>query len=254
MNKLFESKKQLTAITAPDAHIIWHHTPFMQYEQFSLNDNFRQYLKRNILSKKVFHMEIQKTSQKSHELPTGAQSYTFEFATSLIFQKSNKRLTIYDSYNLEVGSALVQNVPKANLTNTYRVANELKYDIYVTQFVTCNCNGCSIAPLIDYAKSLIYQKLSTKSEYFTNAAERFYLDLRESLRYTNELEKLGSGDNDLVLKINLRNPLNKQMRLRVWGYSQSEYLYLLTERGLKMKCKTCSISKGKGIANRLKQR
>lgn len=136
MNKLFESNKQVTAITAPDAHIIWHHAPFMQYEQFSLNDNFRQYLKTNILSKKVFHMEIQKTSQKSRELPTGAQSYTFEFttllATSLIFQKSNKHLTIYDSYNLEVGSALVQNVPKVNLTNTYRVANELKYDIYIT--------------------------------------------------------------------------------------------------------------------------
>lgn len=81
-------------------------------------------------------MEIQNTSQKSRALPTGAQSYTFEFttllATSLIFQKSNKHLTIYDSYNLEVGSALVQNVPKVNLTNTYRVANELKYDIYIT--------------------------------------------------------------------------------------------------------------------------
>ena len=38
------------------------------------------------------------------------------------------------------------------------------------------------------------------------------------------------------------------MRLRIWGYSQGKYLYLLTQHGLTMKCKTYSISKRKDIA------
>ena len=39
------------------------------------------------------------------------------------------------------------------------------------------------------------------------------------------------------------------MRLKVWGYLQGKYLLLLTGRGLAMKYKMHSISKGKDIAN-----
>lgn len=61
LSKLFESNKQVAAVTAPDAQMIWHDTPVIQYEQFLLNDNFRQFLETSILWKKVFCMEIQKT-------------------------------------------------------------------------------------------------------------------------------------------------------------------------------------------------
>ena len=71
---------------------------------------------------------------------------------------------------------------------------------------------------------------------------------------TGNLEKLRHEDSNLVLKINLKNSVSKTVRLRVWGYSLGEYLYLLTYRRLMIKYKTYSISKRKDIANELKQR
>ena len=48
MKRLFESRKVLaagTAITAPDAKVIFTKALFIQYEQILLDKNFRQYLK-----------------------------------------------------------------------------------------------------------------------------------------------------------------------------------------------------------------
>ena len=72
-----------------------------------------------------------------------------------MFGKSDKHLTINDSYNAEVASILIQNVTIENVGNTYSVTNELKHDIdnvtekymLYKQFVMWNCNGCSIVPL-----------------------------------------------------------------------------------------------------------
>ena len=64
--------------------------------------------------KKVFCVGIQKTPW---EIPMRAQCYIVEFTTankqfdwleiSLVFDKTDKHLTIYDSENAEVASALV---------------------------------------------------------------------------------------------------------------------------------------------------
>ena len=69
LNKLFESNKQVATVTTSDAEIIWHDAPFIQYEKFRLNGNFRQYLE-TYCQKKVFRMGIQETPllQKPYKL------------------------------------------------------------------------------------------------------------------------------------------------------------------------------------------
>ena len=55
MDKLFESRKVLAANSAipdADAEIMFTRAPFIQYQQFLLNKNFRQHLKTIIISKK----------------------------------------------------------------------------------------------------------------------------------------------------------------------------------------------------------
>ena len=52
MKKLFESKKKVTVIGAPDTQIIFTKAPFLQYEQFLLDKNFRQCLETIMVSKK----------------------------------------------------------------------------------------------------------------------------------------------------------------------------------------------------------
>ena len=53
MKKLFESKKKVTVIGVTDAQIIFTKPPFLQYEQFLLDKNFRQYLEIIMVSKKI---------------------------------------------------------------------------------------------------------------------------------------------------------------------------------------------------------
>ena len=66
--------------------------------------------------------------------------------------------------------------------------------ILYKQFVAWNCNGCSIAPLIDYIHNPIYKELPEETAYFTASHERIYLDLRGSMGYTDKMKKLARND------------------------------------------------------------
>ena len=61
MKKLFESKKKVTTIGAPDVQIVFTKVSYLQYEEILLTKNFRQYLEIILLSPKVLRMGIQKT-------------------------------------------------------------------------------------------------------------------------------------------------------------------------------------------------
>ena len=61
MKKVFESKKKVTGIGAPDLQIAFARALFIQYSQILLTKNFRQYLERIMLSSKMLRMGIQKT-------------------------------------------------------------------------------------------------------------------------------------------------------------------------------------------------
>ena len=69
MKKLFESKKRVTAIGAPDAKIIFTKASFIQYKQSSLDKNFRQYVETIMVSKKILMIVVQKIPiRKTYEI------------------------------------------------------------------------------------------------------------------------------------------------------------------------------------------
>ena len=72
--------------------------------------------------------------------------------------------------------------------------------------------------------------------------------MRRSESYTDELEKLTRDDSDLLLTVKLKAAATKKMRLRVTGYSQAEYYYTLSNKGIIMSYKNYSISKEIDIA------
>ena len=80
MKKLFESKKKVTVIGAADAKIIFTKAPFLQYEQFLPDKNFRWYLETIMVSKKILGMGVQKIPiQKTYEIFTGSDSININF-------------------------------------------------------------------------------------------------------------------------------------------------------------------------------
>ena len=119
MKQFFESKKMVTAIGAPDAQIFFVRVPYLQYEQILLTKNFRQYLETIMLSSKVLRMGMQKTPyQKTYELQARSQEFTVALRVcsklfdwleiSLLYDKSDKHLTIYDSYNAKCATRMIK--------------------------------------------------------------------------------------------------------------------------------------------------
>ena len=265
MGKLFESRKPLAAnaaIQEPDAQIIFTKAPFVQYEQILLDKNFRQHLETIMVSKKKLRMGAQKTPiQKTYEIQKGSDSLNIEFfganrqfdwiEISIVPDKSDKHKTIYDSYNREMAAQLIKSLKLTNFTELYSLTNEKKYDtdnltqqhLLYKQFLAWSCKGSSVAPVSDYVDNPIFQELPDQETYFSaKSDERIYVDLRASSGYVKEAEKLERNDSKKNLQITLKDAADLNLRVRVWAYTLSEYLYVLSKSGLTLKHRTYTIN------------
>ena len=72
--------------------------------------------------------------------------------------------------------------------------------------------------------------------------ERIYLELRASSGYVREAEKLERNDSKINLMITLKEAAKYNLRIRIWAYSSSEYLYVLSKSGLTLKHRTYAIN------------
>ena len=86
--------------------------------------------------------------------------------------------------------------------------------------------------------------MTQENEFTTNKKDdKILIDMRRSKGYTNELEKLNRGDSGLAVVITFKEAVAKKLRLRVTGFSQAEYWYLLSNKGCIMSYKNYNLSK-----------
>ena len=110
--------------------------------------------------------------------------------------------------------------------------------------VAFNCEGCSSVPFTQYRNNKVYQEMTEGHEFTTNSKDdRILIDMRRSKDYTDELEKLNCDDSGLAIVIALKEAAAKKLRLRVTGFSQAEYWYLLSNKGYIMSYKNYNISR-----------
>ena len=89
----------------------------------------------------------------------------------------------------------------------------------------------------------IFQELPDEDNYFSaKSDEKIYLDLRASSGYVKEAEKLERNDSKINLQITLKDVADFSLRVRIWTYSLSEYLYVLSKSGLTLKHGTYTIN------------
>ena len=172
MQKLFESKTNQAADGLPDtvnAKIILESAPYLLFYQFLLEDTYRTYFEGAMISEQVLRTRIKHSPyQKSYELVAGSQSKTFTFTNafkqfaflefSLVFDRSDQHLNIYNSYNAEVASVSIKNIKLQNASNTYSEFNTIKFDLedkkdrftLYNVFVAWVTKGSSIIPESDY--------------------------------------------------------------------------------------------------------
>ena len=67
--------------------------------------------------------------------------------------------------------------------------------------------------------------------------------MRRSQGYTDELQKLTRDNTSLAVDVNLKDAAQKKIRLRITGFSQSEYWYAFSNKGYIMTYKNYNISK-----------
>ena len=266
LSRLFESKAQLaaadTAIPTPDAKIILESAPYLLYHQFALEDTYRSYLEGVMSSNQKLRGGLKLFPyQKSYEIIAGAQSKTFTFTNafkqfefleiSLVFDKSDQHLNIYDSYNAEVAATNIKSIKLQNASNTYSEFNTVKFDLedeedrynLFNSFRAWVTKGSSIVSTNEYIHNETAQELPSRSDYFTNSDERVYIDLRRGKGFTGEFERVNRDDSELSVVIDLKNAAADKMRIYVTGYYQAEYIYMLTKNGLIMNHKEYSVSK-----------
>ena len=150
-----------------------------------------------------------------------------------------------------MAAQVIKSLKLSNCTEIYSLTNEKKYDVdnltqrhlLYKQFVAWNCNDSSVAPLTDYTNNPIFQELPDEDKYFSQTNnDRVYLDLRASSGYVKEAEKLERNDSKINLQIMLKSAATYKLRVRIWAYSLSEYLYVLTKSGLTLKHRTYAIN------------
>ena len=262
--KLFESKTDQGANDGlpanVDTKIVLESTPYLLYYQFELEDTFRTYLELAMISNQVLRTGIFLTPhQKSYEMVVSSKTFTFQnifeqFAFlefSLIFDRSDQYLNIFDSYNAEVAATQIKSIKLQNASNTYSRYNDIKFDLEDKEdrFTLCNSfvafvtNGSSIVPESDYVYNDITKELSNRKKYFTDSDEKVYIDIRRSKGYTSELERVNQDDSDLSVTVNLKAAATKKMRLYIRGYYQTEYMYMLSKHGLTMQLKEYGVAK-----------
>ena len=89
----------------------------------------------------------------------------------------------------------------------------------------------------------IFQELPDDQKYYSlKSDKRAYLDLRVSSGSVREAEKLEKNDSKVNLQITLKAAATFNLKVRLWAYSLSEYLYVLSKSGLTLKHKTYAIN------------
>ena len=143
---------------------------------------------------------------------------------------------------------MIKKIELSNISDAYsammkfNISNDTQKHLLWKQYVAWHCNGFNAMLISDYINNPVFQELLLELDYFgTKSDEKVYIDLKDSLEYSDEVEKPSKNDSKLNLTIELRNLLAEKMRVRVWGYTNGEDLYMLTDGSLTLKYKTYTI-------------
>ena len=129
MNKLFETTKKAVAISRP----------YISYQKLNLTKTFDIYFSGILRAETALRMGVLPASyQQLFGINKGVQSLTVTFKgaqrqfegleISLVYDKSYQHLTVYDSYDLELASKMVQSIKFENTTSTYSLTGKLEYN------------------------------------------------------------------------------------------------------------------------------
>ena len=129
---------------------------------------------------------------------------------SLVYDKIDKHLTLYDGYNDEFTAPMIKSDDLANILENYNLTDKKRYHsssstqehLLYKELAAQHLNGYSLAALTDYIINPIY------------------IDLNAAYKCTNKIEKSRRSDSKITIIIETKSALSKKTRLRLWGYGK----------------------------------
>ena len=106
-----------------------------------------------------------------------------------------------------------KNIKLAKISNAYSTTNTMKFDTLIDtqkhllwkQYDAWHCSRYTAARISDCINNTAFQELLFELDYFCNKSnEKVYIDLRDSLGYTDEIEKPSRNDSKLNVTIELK--------------------------------------------------
>ena len=155
-----------------------------------------------------------------------------------------------------MASTHIKSIKLQNASNTYSKFNTVKFDLEDEEgrytlhnaFTAWVTDRSSIAPQSNYTYNKTYRELPKRDDYFTDADEQVYINIRHSKGFTGKFECVNCDDSDLAVTVDLKATAPKNMRLRIPGYFQGEYMYMLSKDGLIMNYKEYRVNKQKTLS------
>ena len=174
----------------------------------------------------------------------------FQFIeVSLVYDRSDQHQTIYDRYDLELAARNIHSLTLENATSTYSITGVLEYNIDNEDDKHTLYSKLYSDALQRQRNNEIFQEITKEKDYFRSTSnEKLYIDMRRSKGYADELEKLTLGDSNVSLTVKLKPATTKKLRLKIIGYSQSEYFYTTSSQGQIMSFKRFNITRDNNIA------
>ena len=174
----------------------------------------------------------------------------FQFIeVSLVYDRSDQHQTIYDRYDLELAARNIHSLTLENATSTYSITGVLEYNIDNEDDKHTLYSKLYSDALQRQRNNEIFQEITKEKDYFRSTSnEKLYIDMRRSKGYADELEKLTLGDSNVSLTVKLKAATTKKLRLKIIGYSQSEYFYTTSSQGQIMSFKRFNITRDNNIA------
>ena len=174
----------------------------------------------------------------------------FQFIeVSLVYDRSDQHQTIYDRYDLELAARNIHSLTLENATSTYSITGVLEYNIDNEDDKHTLYSKLYSDALQRQRNNEIFQEITKEKDYFRSTSnEKLYIDMRRSKGYADELEKLTLGDSNVSLTVKLKAATTKKLRLKIIGYSQSEYFYTTSSQGQIVSFKRFNITRDNNIA------
>ena len=93
----------------------------------------------------------------------------------------------------------------------FDINNDTQKHLVWKQYIAWNCDDYTNTPISDYINNPVFQELLPENTYMSNTSdERIYIDLRDSLGYTNEMERPSRNNSKLKLTTETKIPLTKK--------------------------------------------